>query len=357
MDEDKSAKTLTKLLDVQYPIIQAPMAGTATPELVAAVSNAGAIGSLAIGAATVEQARNMIARTRELTNRTFNVNVFCHQTPERDMKREAEWLEYLAPYFDEFGSEIPEEIEFIDSSILANDAMLQMLLEEKPAIVSFHFGFPSAGAIQALKSTGITTFATATSLEEARAIEAAGIDAIVAQGVEAGGHRGIFDTGADDQRLPTSVLVRTLVEKQDLPVIAAGGIMDGRSIQAVLNLGASAAQLGTAFVLCPESAANDVYRSVLKSDRASRTMHTTALTGRPARGIVNTLTELGQDPSCPKPPEYPLATSVSRAISAVALQAGSIEFGSYWAGQAAPLAREMPAGELVALLVQEMSEA
>lgn len=342
-------------LSVQYPIIQAPMARTATPELAAAVSNACGVGSIGIGAASVEQAREMISQTRTLTDRPFNVNVFCHQPPEKDSQRDQAWIDHFTPVFEELGAEVPTEIEEIDSSFLTNEYMFQMFLEEKPAIVSFHFGLPPQQKIDALKDAGITLFATATSLGEARVLEAAGVDAIVAQGIEAGGHRGIFDPDGDDQRLPTSVLVRTLVAKQSLPVIAAGGIMDGRGIRAALDLGAAAAQLGTAFVLCPESAANDGYRDMLRSERAHYTMLTPVLTGRPARAMVNRLITHGSREGSPLPSPYPNATSLSRKLNEAADQTGSTEYASHWAGQGAPLAREMPATELVSTLVQELS--
>lgn len=342
-------------IGVRYPICQAPMAGTSTPELAAAVSNAGALGSLGIGAASVTQAKEMIARTRQLTDRPFNVNLFCHQPAEQNRDREAAWLQYLSTFFKRFGVETPEELDPIDSSFRTNPEMFDLLLDEKPAIVSFHFGVPDTAQISALKDAGICTFATATSLREAEEINAAGIDVVVAQGVEAGGHRGVFDAEGDDQRLTTSVLVRVLVEKQPLPVIAAGGIMDGAGIRAALDLGAVAVQMGTAFVLCPESAANSDYRTMLSSERAHNTVHTTAFTGRPARGIANEFTALGRAPGAPLPPAYPLPTSVSRKLCAAAAASRNLEFCAFWAGQGAPLAREEPAGELIRTLVAEVS--
>lgn len=193
MMRNNAGQFFQEQLDIRYPIIQAPMAGTATPELAAVVSNAGGIGSLGIGAASVEQAREMIRQTRALTPKPFNVNVFCHQPPKRDSLRNSAWLEHVSPLFAEFESDLPTEIECIDSSFLTNDAMFEMMLEEKPAILSFHFGFPDQSKIESLKNAGITLLATATSLAEAKEIEAAGIDVVIAQGVEAGGHRGLFD--------------------------------------------------------------------------------------------------------------------------------------------------------------------
>ncbi len=252
-------------LAIRYPIVQAPMAGVSTPALAAATSNAGALGSLGIGASTVPQARKMIQDTRALTDKPINVNVFCHAPAVRDAAREAAWLRHLAPLFAEVGSPLPTRIDEIYKTFLGDDEALQMLIEERPAVVSFHFGVPSADALAALRKAGIKTMASATNLREAATVEEAGIDAIVAQGIEAGGHRGVFDTDAIDERLSMSVLVRLLVRQSKLPVIAAGGIMDGFGIRAALDLGAAGVQLGTAFVLCPESSANASYRANLTS--------------------------------------------------------------------------------------------
>ncbi|WP_136253955.1 NAD(P)H-dependent flavin oxidoreductase [Onishia niordana] len=351
---------LTDRLSIQ-PIIQAPMAGVATPELAAAVSNAGGLGSLGIGASGVDQARAMIEQTRALTSRPFNVNVFCHAPALRDAARESAWLAHLAPLFRESGGEPPAELDEIYRSFVEDDIAFEMLLETRPTVVSFHFGLPSETRIRALREAGIYTLATATSLQEARTIQARGVDAIVAQGFEAGGHRGCFDPQAEDERLSTSVLVRRLVKEMALPVIAAGGIMDGQGIRSALALGASAAQLGTAFILCPESAANEGYRSTLKSERAEMTRMTSVLSGRPARGILNRLIRHAE--ATPEamlettPPAYPVAYDATKRLNAAAAGLGHHEFAAHWAGQGAPLARELPAGELVNRLLQEWRDA
>ncbi|SDG20767.1 nitronate monooxygenase [Onishia taeanensis] len=347
-----SSNPLTDRLGIQ-PIIQAPMAGVATPELAAAVSNAGGLGSLGIGASGVDQARTMIEQTRALTSRPFNVNVFCHAPAQRDAARESAWLAYLAPLFQESGGEPPAELDEIYRSFVEDDAAFAMLLETRPAVVSFHFGLPSEARIRALREAGIYTLATATNLQEARAIQARGVDAIVAQGYEAGGHRGCFDPQAEDERLSTSVLVRRLVSETTLPVIAAGGIMDGQGIRSALALDACAAQLGTAFILCPESAANEGYRSTLKSERAEMTRMTSALSGRPARGILNRLIRHAEATPEVVPPAYPVAYDAAKRLNAAAAGLGHHEFAAHWAGQGAPLARELPAGELVNRLLQE----
>jgi nitronate monooxygenase len=334
-----------RLFDLPTPIIQAPMAGVATPALAAAVSNAGGLGSLGLGMSTVAQARQLITETRALTERPFNVNLFCHQPAERDAEREAAWLRNLAPLFAQVGAEPPAALAALQS----------LILELRPSIVSFHFGLPPESYLTALREAGIRTLATATNQREAAIVEAAGIDAIVAQGIEAGGHRGMFDLGAEDERLSTAVLVRLLARQTRLPIIAAGGIMDGAGIRAALSLGAAGAQLGTAFILCPESAANASYRANLKSERAQVTRLTPVLSGRPARGMVNRLIRHGEAPGSPLPAAYPVAYDATRQLSAAAAQQGNHEFTAQWAGQGAPLARELHAAELVSTLMAEFN--
>jgi nitronate monooxygenase len=341
-------------LGIRIPIVQAPMAGVSTPELAAAVSNVGGLGSLGIGASTVDQARNMIEQTRLLTGEPFNVNVFCHAPAKRSPVKEKAWLEHLAPLFNEAGLDTPDQLDEIYTSFLVDDDQLEMLLELRPAVVSFHFGIPSADRIACLREAGIYTMATATNLREATLIEQAGIDAIVAQGIEAGGHRGMFNPEVTDECLSTMVLVRLLATKTTLPIIAAGGIMDGHAVSSVLNLGAVAAQLGTAFVLCPESAANNAYRENLKSQKASQTRLTSVLSGRPARGIVNRLITFGETEGSPSPADYPLAYDAAKQLSGTASKLGNNEFAAQWAGQGAPLARELPAAELMSVLFHEM---
>jgi len=342
-------------LGLQHPIIQAPMAGVSTPRMAAAVSNAGGLGSLAIGAGTVAQSRQMIEETRALTDRPFNVNVFCHAPAVRDARREAAWLAHLAPLFAEMGAAVPTELDEIYQTFLGNEAAFALLLEQRPAVVSFHFGLPAQQQIAALRQAGIYTMATATNLREAALIEQAGIDAIVAQGVEAGGHRGVFDPQAPDERHSTSVLLRLLAGRTTLPLIAAGGIMDGQGIRAALDLGAAAAQLGTAFVLCPESSANAGYRANLQSERAASTRLTSVLSGRLARGMVNRLIDHGEAPGSPPPADYPVAYDAAKQLNAAASRHGDSDFAAQWAGQGAPLAREMGAAQLISALRAEMA--
>jgi nitronate monooxygenase len=348
-----SSKTFIEQTGIQHPVIQAPMAGVATPELAAAVTNAGGLGSLGIGASTTAQARETIEKTQALTVGPFNVNVFCHQPARRDAGAEAAWVQYLAPLFAEARIEPPSSLSEIYTSFIEDDETLEMLLELKPAVVSFHFGMPSAERIAALKKAGIYTMATATCPAEAAEIEAAGIDAIVAQGIEAGGHRGMFNPDATDERLSTMVLVRLLARQTALPIIAAGGIMDGHAMKAALDAGAAAVQLGTAFILCPESAANEAYRETLKSERAAETRLTKVLSGRPARGMVNRLISFGEAKGSPPPADYPVAYDAVKRLNAAASKLGNHGFAAQWAGQGAPLARELPAADLVALILAE----
>lgn len=347
--------TCIDLSQIALPIIQAPMAGVSTPGLAAAVSEAGGLGSLGIGASPVAQACAMIRETRALTARPFNVNVFCHRPAQRDPEREAAWRAHFAPLFLELGGEPPPMLDEIYTSFLDGDDCFQMLMEERPAFVSFHFGLPRRDQVDALRQAGITTMATATNLDEATAVERAGIDVVVAQGIEAGGHRGLFDPdGVVDEGLSTAVLVRLLVRGSKLPVVAAGGIMDGHGVRAALDLGASAAQLGTAFILCPESAANAGYRQELKSARAAVTRMTAVLSGRPARGIVNRFMEHGGSTDAPEAAAYPVAYDLAKQLNALAAQQGSAAFAAHWAGQGAPLARELPARELMRVLQDEL---
>ncbi len=230
--------------------------------------------------------------------------------------------------------------------------MVAVLLDLAPPVVSFHFGLPSAEVLSALRARGICLMATATSLDEAHAIEAAGINAVVAQGIEAGGHRGVFDPAAPDDALGVFSLARLLVSKNNLPVIA-GGIMDGAGIAAALDLGASAAQLGTAFIACPESAADDAYRAALTSAGAYHTVLTSLISGRPARALANRFTALNQLVDERRPPDYPIAYDAGKALHAAAKAQGEHGFGAQCAGQGAPLSRAMPAAALVGVLREE----
>lgn len=345
-------------LGVEVPILQAPMAGVATPALAAAVSNAGGLGALGIGASAPETARGMIAAVRAKTDRAFQVNVFCHAPAVADPAQNAAWIAKLTPEFARFGAPPPTALREIYTSFLVDDSMLAMLLEERPPVVSFHFGLPSAERIAALKGAGIVLLASATNLAEAQAAAAAGVEAIVAQGYEAGGHRGAFDPAAPDERLPTAELVRRLAGAGlGLPIVAAGGIMDGRDVAAMLSLGAAAAQLGTAFIACPESSADAGFRTLLASPAAAQTAMTAALSGRTARSLPGFWTELGAQADPSQIPSYPLAYDVAKSLAAAARTAGASGYAAYLAGQGAPRSRPLPAAELVAELRKELEAA
>jgi nitronate monooxygenase len=348
---------LLRRIGIDLPIIQAPMAGVSTPEMAAAVSNAGGLGSLGVGPIDAEATRQLIAAVRAKTKRPFNVNVFCNRPAATDAAREAAWLARLTPEFARYGAQPPARLTEIFQSFLTDDAKLAVLVAERPAVVSFHFGLPARERVEALRAAGIVLFATATNLEEGEAIATAGIDAVVAQGYEAGGHRGVFKPDAPDDRLGTMALTRLLVKRPGIPVIAAGGIMDGAGVAAALALGAMAAQLGTTFVACPESAADAGYRAALLGPAAERTVMTTAISGRPARCLANRFTVLGAGVERGAVPDYPIAYDAAKALHATAKAAGEFGYGAQWAGQGAPLARSLPAAELIAQLRSEMEQA
>ncbi|MFP3563469.1 NAD(P)H-dependent flavin oxidoreductase [Paraburkholderia sp. SIMBA_030] len=356
MTNQTDNRALLRLLGIEKPIIQAPMAGVSTPALAAAVSNAGGLGSLGVGAMNAEGARKVIKETRALTGKPFNINVFCHRPAAADEALERQWLNWLGPQFEKYGATPPASLSEIYTSFVADPAMLEVFLDEKPAIVSFHFGLPPAEVIADLKKAGIRLLASATNLNEAAQVAAAGIDTIVAQGIEAGGHRGVFDPDALDDRLGTFALTRLLVREFDLPVIASGGIMDGAGVAAALALGAQAAQLGTAFVACPETSIDEGYRRAILGESARHTTFTAAISGRIARSMVNRFTELGGDVTAPKPPAYPIAYDAGKALHTAAKAKGEFGYGAQWAGQAAALARSLPAAELLVELENEMKE-
>lgn len=341
---------LTDLLGIDLPLVQAPMAGVSSPAMAAAVSEAGALGSIGVGATDAVGARAMIAAVRERTQRPFNVNLFCHRPAKAAPTREAAWIERLRPAFGAVDGEPPAALSEIYTSFVADPAMLTMLRETLPEVVSFHFGLPPAETMEALREVGCVLLACATNLAEAQAAADAGIDAIIAQGWEAGGHRGIFDPDAVDERLGTLALVRQIAAALPVPVIAAGGLMDAADIAAARAAGAVAAQLGTAFVACDESLADAGYRAALASEAADRTIMTRAISGRPARCLANRFTALGEAVDPADIPDYPIAYDLGKALHAAGKSAGEFGYGAQWAGTGARRCRPMPAGRLVAEL-------
>lgn len=343
--------SLLQQLAIKHPIFLAPMAGVSTPELAAEVSNQGGLGSLGLGANTPQSAREQILKTQALTENSFQVNFFCHQSTELNLEKAQQWIEYLRPDFEKFGVQPPQELHCIYPSFLDNDDFLNVVLETKPKAVSFHFGIPHPHQIKALKEAGILTMVSATNLIEAQAIEAAGIDIIIAQGIEAGGHRGIFNQ-TFDAAIKTSDLVQLIVKHCKLPVVAAGGIMTGLQAKHILGLGATAVQLGTAFVQCQTSNASAEYRKALFTEPV--TQISASLSGRPARGLLNHWHTKIDSPTRPLQPEYPYAYDLAKQLNTLASKHHDYGFGAFWAGSNVAQIRELGASDLVNQLVVEM---
>jgi nitronate monooxygenase len=344
---------ITDILGIAYPIIQAPMALVATAPLVAAVSGAGGLGSLGTSVMNAAQVAAQVERVRASTRAPFGLNFFVHRPPRSDDTVFAHMRQRLEPYRVELG--LPEfSVPVVPPPF--DDAMLERVLALAPPVVSFHFGLPSQRALDALRALRVPILASATNVDEARALESAGVDAIIAQGSEAGGHRGSFDPDSTHGEIGTLALVPQIVDAVSLPVIAAGGIADGRGIAAALMLGAQAVQIGTAFLACPETELDPVYRRALLEPRSAHTRVTRLLSGRPARAIVNRYLEELRDEER-HTPDFPLQRIFSAQLAQAAAAKGSPEFSALWAGQAARLARPLPAAELVQLLVQETEAA
>ncbi len=341
---------LLDLLGLDQPIIQAPMSGMATPELAAAVSNAGALGSLGTAALPAAGIREQVAATRRATNRPFNLNFFAHPRPLRDTQAIAAMRARLARYYDELEiGPVPEPAEPFP---VFDRERLELACELRPHVVSFHFGLPDAASLRLLKEAGCILLSSATTVAEARRLAAAGVDAIIAQGVEAGGHRGTFTETPGTGTVGTLALVPQIVGAVRVPVIAAGGIADGRGIAASFALGASGVQIGTAFLACPEASVSPIHRAGLRAASDESTEVTRAFTGRPARVLRNRfVAEMTADEVTP--PAFPLQASLTAPLWRTPSGEARADFLPMWAGQAAALLREMPAADLVAKLVAE----
>ena len=343
-------------LGLRYNLLQAPMAGVATPQLAAAVSEAGGLGGLGMGASTPVQASQQLQAYRALTRKPLNINLFCHQPPQADAQREADWLAWLQPHFQALGAQAPANLRSPYQSFLEGNDWLQWALDERPEVLSFHFGLPSAEAINQLKAAGILLLGCATRVSEAQAIVDAQLDGVIVQGVEAGGHRGCFNPAQGDSALTTADLLGLCHERFDLPLIAAGGIMTGADWRAMEQRGASAVQLGTAFIACPESAASAAYRHALQT--AECTAITASISGRAARGLHNGFHELIDSPNAPARPDYPICYDAGKALAAAASAQGNSAFNAFWAGTGFKQQRgEMPASQVLAQLVGEYKSA
>lgn len=340
------------LLNIKHPILLAPMAGVSTPELAAEVSNQGGLGSLGLGANSVDTAREQILKTQALTDLPFQVNFFCHESSPIDQHANQIWIDYLQSEFNKFGQQTPSELKCIYPSFKDNDDFLNLCLETKPKAVSFHFGIPHESQIQKLKQAGIITMVSATNLIEAKAIEAAGIDIIIAQGIEAGGHRGIFNAQIDGA-INTADLVALIKQHCSLPVIAAGGIMNGQQAKAMMKIGADAVQLGTAFVQCQSSNANAAYRKALFEQPI--TQITASISGRPARGILNHWQSHIDQANRPQVAPYPYAYDLAKQLNALAVKNGNVGYGAFWAGSNVAQIRKLEAQDLINQLVLEMN--
>ena len=344
-------RRLLDLFKIDHPIVLAPMAGAMDAELAIAVAQAGGLGSLPVAMLNEQQMRVQLEKFRAATDKPINLNFFAHKAPALNNAREHAWREKLKPYYVEFGVDPAAPVP--SSNRTPFDASLCAAVEElKPEVVSFHYGLPEAALVRRVKAAGSKVMSSATTVAEARWLEENGCDAVIAQGYEAGGHRGMFLTDNLATQIGTFALVPQIVDAVKLPVIATGGISDARAIAAALALGAAAVQIGTAFLFCPESKISAPHRAALKAARDDGTVLINVMTGRPARGIVNrVMRELG--PISDVAPEFPLAAGALAPLHAKAQAQGSGDFSSMWAGQAAALGREMPAGELTVTLAKE----
>jgi nitronate monooxygenase len=347
-------RRLIDLFKIEHPILLAPMAGAVDADLAIEVCEAGALGSLPVATIDERRMREEIAKIRSRTQKPLNVNFFCHQPPELNNAREARWRDRLEPYYQEFGIDPAAPVP--SSNRTPFDAAFCAAIEElRPQVVSFHFGLPKASLLKRVKQAGCVVLSSATTADEARWLEERGVDAVIAQGNEAGGHRGIFLSDDLSTQVGTFALLPQVVDAVKVPVIAAGAITDARGIAAALALGAAGVQIGTAYMFCPESKISAPHRAALKASRSDSTAVTNVMTGRPARGIVNrAIRELG--PISDLAPEFPLAGGALAPLRAKAEAQGSGDFSPMWSGQAASLGREMPARELTKSLVREAQE-
>jgi nitronate monooxygenase len=347
-------RRLLELFKIKIPIVQAPVAGAMDWQLAAAAAEAGALGSLPCAMLNAEQVREQLRKIRAHTKKPVNLNFFCHTPPVLNNAREARWRERLAPYYRELAIDPAAPIP--SSNRTAFDAVMCDIVEDmKPEVVSFHFGLPEPGLLRRVKDAGCLIISSATTSTEARWLEEHGVDAVIAQGNEAGGHRGIFLSDELATQVGTFALVPQVVDAVKVPVIAAGGVTDARGVAAAFALGAAGVQIGSAYLWCPEAKISAPHRAALQSARDDGTALTNLMTGRPARGLINrVMREIG--PISEVAPEFPLAAGALAPLRAKAEAQGSGDFSPMWAGQAAALGRTMPAAELTKALAAEALE-
>ncbi|MFO1108392.1 MAG: nitronate monooxygenase family protein [Bradyrhizobium sp.] len=332
------------LVKTEFPIVQAPMAGAMDTDLVISAAQGGALGSLPCAMISAEKAREQVNIIRQRVSAPINLNFFCHKPVEADPKREAVWKQRLASYYEEFG--LDPAAPFAAANRAPFDAAFCAVVEElKPEVVSFHFGLPSPDLVKRVKAAGSIVMSSATTVKEAIWLEDNGADVIITQGAEAGGHRGMFLTEDIAEQPGSFALVPQVVDAVKVPVVASGGIADGRGIAAAFALGASGVQIGTAYLRCPESRVTAPARAALAQATDESTVITNVMTGRPARGVVNrTMREIG--PVSPDAPAFPHAATALGPLKAAAEKLGKVDFTNLWAGQAVRMSREMPAAEL-----------
>ena len=345
-------RRLLDLLQLDIPIIQAPMAGSDSVALARSVSSTGALGSLACPLLSPDQVRKAVGALRQGMTRPFNLNFFCHKMGTPDTTATTRWKEFLRPHYERSGLDI-ESVAGTRLRLPFDDEMCAVVEEVKPEVVSFHFGLPEPELVERLKRLGIKILSSATSVREAKWLESHGCDAIVAQGLEAGGHRGMFLETNIATQLGLFALLPQVRDAVSVPVIAAGGIADARGIVAALALGASGVQLGTAYLFCPEADVSPLYRRALEQVADSGTVVTNLFSGRPARGILNRyLQESG--PMSDVAPAFPYAATLVAPLRAASERSGSLDYMQLWSGQAAGLATSMPADQLTRKLAADV---
>ncbi len=341
-------RRIIELFKTEFPIVLAPMAGVMDAELVIAAAQGGALGSLPCAMLSAEKAREQVNIIRQRVSAPVNMNFFCHQPVDADPAREAGWKKHLSGYHAELGLDPAAPVNAANRAPF-DAAMCEAVEELKPEVVSFHFGLPDRALLRRVKAAGCLVMGSATIVREAIWLEENGADVIIAQGAEAGGHRGMFLTENISEQPGTFALVPQVVDAVKVPVIAAGGIADGRGIAAAFALGAAGVQIGTAYLRCPESKVIAPARVALAQANDDSTVITNVMTGRPARGVANrVMRELG--PISPHAPAFPHAATALGPLKVAAEKLGKVDFTNLWAGQAVRMGREMPAADLTRAL-------